>query len=55
MHPSQSHAASQHHYTHSQHVQALSGYVPGGQPPERKHILALLSSFTRQDAEVKAE
>lgn len=55
MHSSQYHPASPHHYTHSQHVQGLSAYRPNHQPPDRKHILALLSSFTRQDADVRSE
>lgn len=49
-----------HQYTKSDHVGALSIYhqqslEKKGEKLNRKHILALLSSFTREEAEVKRE
>jgi hypothetical protein len=48
-----------HHYTKSDNVQTLSIYNQNAReqqhPHERKHLLALLSSFTREEEEVRRE
>ena len=45
-------------YTQVSHVEALSIYnhqshLKKGEKPPRKHLLGLLSSFTKEDADVR--